>query len=211
MAEKGIVVDDAASGESVACYDAVENDNDSNARIIQLVDRSQRKHGFDITTEAGLVRNGVTTSDTVNLTPVPAAITDNALTVGDKTTLVATVRYKSQNNSTEVTITPIVLDDDNAVVGFLTPKVFQGFQPDDSDDMSLIVDISSTPWNITEMLSWDVLGAYKIGFHVTANNGAGTTEIDVYAAMITGPAVGDRAVAYPLGGSNATKDDGSGA
>jgi len=152
MAEKGVVVEDAASGESVACYDAVEQDNDSNARIIQIMDRTQRKHGFDIATEAGLVRNGVTTSDTVNLTPVPAAIISSALAVGDKTTLVATVRYKSENNSTEVTITPIVLDDDDTVIGILTPKVFQGFEPDDSDDMSLTVDIAAEPWNLTEML-----------------------------------------------------------
>lgn len=37
MANKGIVVNDADSGESVACIDARQNDNDGNARIIQQV------------------------------------------------------------------------------------------------------------------------------------------------------------------------------
>ena len=37
MADKGIVVDDAASGESVACIDLRNQDNDSNDRIVQLV------------------------------------------------------------------------------------------------------------------------------------------------------------------------------
>ncbi len=37
MADKGIVVEDAASGESVACVDLRNNDDDANARIAQLV------------------------------------------------------------------------------------------------------------------------------------------------------------------------------
>jgi len=211
MAEKGIIVNDATTGESVAARDALEQDDGTNSRIIQLVDRSQRAHGFDITAETGLVRDGVTGSDSTVMTTVPSAITSNALTVGDKTTLVVACHYviSSTDSSEDITITPIVLDDDNKMVGYLTPRIVKGFKPNIGSSASPTAfyrNVGEPSYkNISEMLSWNVLGAHKIGIHVgfssTDGNFSDGGYVDVFAAMISGPAVGEPAATAPTGGS----------
>jgi len=204
MSEKGVIVEDALSGESVACYDAIETDNDSNGRIIQLVDQSQRKTGFVISSNTGRIRT-VTTSDGMDFSTVPTGITSNALTVGDKTTLVVSARYY-QTSVEDITITPIVLDSGNAAVGILSPRVIKGFRPTDGVYITdpFHVEDGSGKWNLTEILSWNVLGAYKVGVHVACGSTDGSIngQVDVYAKMITGPGAGGAGAAtYPTDGA----------
>jgi len=194
MAEKGILVADAASGESIACRDAYEQDDDTNSRIVQLIDKSQRHHGFDRAAFTGRVREiyDTTDSDDTDLSTVPSDILTNALTCGDKTTLVVGGYYAVTDDTEIITITPIVIDDDNAAVGFLTPKTFSSFKPDGGTVITEAFHWKSgtDPVNFAEILSWNVLGAHKVGIHVatSATDGKFSGSVSVFAEMITGPA-----------------------
>jgi len=211
MAEKGIIVNDATTGESVAARDALEQDDGTNSRIIQLVDRSQRAHGFDITAGAGKIRSNVQYSDSCDMATVPSAITSSALTVGDKTTLVAVCHYVTLSAANSITITPIVLDDDNEMVGFLTPKIISSFKPAiGSSPEAFHKTAGTTHTNISEILSWNVLGAYKVGIHFgyssTDGNMSSGENADIYAAMISGPVIGDPAASSPTAGSYSAEE-----
>jgi len=215
MSEKGVLVSDADTGESVAARDAYETDDDSNNRIVQLIDRSQRQHGITISTSTGLVREVTGSTDDFLMAPVPSDITSNALTVGDKTTLVVACKYQLASATENFVVTPIVLDSNNAMVGFLTPRVVKGFAPTSGEAFYFSFTGESTyNGTFSEILSWNVLGAHKIGIHVRFCNGTGTLSgddgIKVFANVITGPIVGEAAATPPSGGAYAHASTGGG-
>lgn len=194
MAEKGILVTDAATGESVACRDGYENDDDANARIVQLVDQSQRQHLFDRTALTGRLRviYSSDNSDSTDLSTIPSGILTNSLLCGDKTTLVVAAYYALAASTEIITVTPIVIDDDDKAIGFLTPKTLSSFKPAGGTGITEAFHWKSgpDPVNFSEILSWNVLGAYKVGLHVAVNttDGAFSGSASVFGAMVTGPA-----------------------
>jgi len=123
MAEKGIQIQADDTGQSVAFYDAKVTDQNAVARVIQLVDQSQRKHEFNVSTEAGLIRDLFSPdSDATNLTTVPSGITSTAIQMNDANVVVAACHYFLIDLD-DIIITPIVLDSNNAAIGTLKPKV----------------------------------------------------------------------------------------
>jgi len=208
MAEKGILVADASSGESIACRDGYENDDDSNARIVQLVDQSQRQH--DISWGSGgtpPVREFYSSdsSDGTDLSTTPADILNNALTCGDKTTLVISAKYAVASDAEIITVTPIVIGANDYALGFLTPKTISSFKPDGGTAITKAFHRLSgpDPVNLIEILTWNVLGAYKVGLHVATNTADGTFSgsLDIYAKMISGPSFDIPAASRPTAGS----------
>ena len=208
MAEKGILVADASSGESIACRDGYENDDDSNTRIVQLVDQSQRQHGISWGfggTAPVREFNSSDSSDDTDLSTIPSGILNNALTCGDKTTLIICATYAVTSDADIITVTPIVIDDDDNALGFLTPKTISSFKPDGGTTITEAFHKLSgpVPVNLIEMLTWNVLGAYKVGLHVATNTADGTFSgsLDIYAKMISGPSFDIPAASRPTAGS----------
>ncbi len=212
MAEKGIVVNDAASGESIGCRDAYELDDDSNARIIQLIDQTQRQHQFDQATATGRVRQNLTGTacDGTELSTLPTRVSSSALICGDKTTLVVASRYQVSNASETITVTPIVLDDDNTAIGFLQPKILTSFKPAGGTEITQAFNLSDI--NIAEILTWNVFGAYKVGIHVAINSTDGTFSgfCDIYAKMISGPSYDTPIATRPTAGTYTSEEYSSG-
>lgn len=200
MAETGIIVDDAEQGESVACYTASELDDNLNARVVQLMDVAQRKHGFNRDTYAKVVRI-VNESDTTDLTTLSLTLIDSAIQTGDKPILVVYLKYDTDIADFKFAVTPLVLDSDNHVVAFLPTKTFQGFNPGGAVAPFYYTDGGGeSPINyhtLTQVQSWDVLGASKIVMHVsivdTGSNGAFDGWCYVFADMITGSVEGANA------------------
>lgn len=167
MAEKGILIADQAGGESIACRDAVELDNDSNSRVIQLVHTSNSKGVNDVTIDRMDLRSGVYKDDWSNRSNfVDADVTSNLLTIGDKATAVFTPFERADGSTfdTADTIDVIVLafDKNAGVVGVLFEGTIScvGRARDTNDSDEIIYGTS---------FSVNVLGSYKVG--VVLQNG----------------------------------------
>lgn len=166
MAEKSIRIADAASGSYMATRDAFETDG-SNARVIERVDFA----GGKFVTPIGNATRGhsamISAAETFDLTNLPADLTGNLITVGDKSLLCVAVEQSVSGGT--CTITPILYDNEATpgIVGILIPKTFT--QP-----YAFRRGASSGNY-VLPVLSWDVLGAYKIGLHVSAFTGTSNT------------------------------------
>jgi len=105
----------------------------------------------------------LTAVDTFDVTALPAGLTQNLITVGDKAMLcVAVDQYTSGGT---VTVSPIVFDDESTpgVVTVMSPKTFTQPYPFRRG--------SSSGLYLMPVLTWDVFGAYKIGLHLSAITG----------------------------------------
>lgn len=183
MAEKGIIVNDAASGESVACRDAVELDDDSNARVIQRVDVTKGKVGsLPVTTAAAGLRHGNVKDTNFNLENIITNWTGSFVEIGDNSTLVVFAEFELDQTQ-EITVMPIILNSDDIVVGLLESKTFgttsgdaryKGNGPAASGSGSGTGLGSVTPgdnggwsgYHVTPCQSWDVCGAYKVFLYI---------------------------------------------
>ena len=184
MAEKGIKVSDASTGEVVACRDAVETDESSNARIVQLVDHSSRKNSISL---ASPLRSAIGASDSFTLSPIPTAIIDNAITIGDARSICVAVTYES-NGMGGVFITPVVIEQSsNVVIGLLETKHFAEVSEDPTDGYASSFSLGSGV-SPTVMQSWPVLGAYRIGFHVWTPSSY--SSVNLYACTCSDPDTG---------------------
>lgn len=175
MAEKGLIVQNFPSGESIASRDAVENDANSNPRIIQRFDFSSGKGLSVIGTP---IRTDVEDNDSLDITAFPANLTSNLITCGDKSLLCVFVEFED-NTDADVEITPIVYDDaGTGVIAVLESKKFE-FTTAGSFTRG------STANYLTPITNWDALGAYKIGLHVGAYSETGNScPINVYGYVI---------------------------
>jgi hypothetical protein len=120
--------------------------------------------GANVQTVAGdSAASNLTTADTLDLTALPAGLTQNLITVGDKSMLcVAVDQYTSGGT---VKVTPILYDNQStpAIVGILPGRVFaqgEAFRRGSGSGLYPL-----------PVQAWDVTGAYKIGLHVTAITG----------------------------------------
>lgn len=200
MAEKGILVEDAASGESVAARDASETDNDGNARIVQLTDQATRKNTM---VKSSPLRSLITASDSFDLSTIPTDIINNAITVGDAASICVAVTYQAQGADHGVYITPIVIESTSDIaIALLEPKKFAGVNSDESDTYASIFSIGTADTNDivpTIMQAWPVFGAQRIGFHVWL--GASVTDVNIYACLCSDNAPGFTAIgSADLGG-----------
>lgn len=140
MANKGIIVSDQASGESIACIDARENDNDGNARIIQQFSEIPspasgiqgiqtgtplRTLDFGTSGPKGAAGRGDFDQVTggLNSTETPSGITSNLLDVSDKSAFVLyfTIDYSTDDISPYIQCVPLAFIDDASEVAFCFP------------------------------------------------------------------------------------------
>lgn len=166
MAEKSIRIADAASGSYMATRDAVETDG-TNARVIERVDFASGKFATPI----GNAQRGhsamISAAETFDLTNLPADLTGNLITVGDKSMLCVAVEQSISGGT--VTVTPILYDNEGTpgVVSILPPKTFT---------QTYAFRRGSGSGNyVLPVQSWDVSGAYKIGLHFSAFTGTSNT------------------------------------
>ncbi len=123
MGEKGIVVADAASGESVATRDAIKVDDASNARVIQLMDTASRPVAYTSDT-ANAVRTGVYGTDSYDLEPLSSTLDNSKIDVSDCSHVViwGTVAVGSGGTqSPSIVVTPIIVYDDAGTTKAATP------------------------------------------------------------------------------------------
>lgn len=167
MAEKSIRIADAASGLRMAARDAFENDNSDNARVIERVDFASGKFASPIGNATRGNSSMINAAETFDLTNLPADLTSNLITVGDKSLLCVAVEQSVSGGT--VTVTPILYDNQGtpAIVGILEPKTF--VQP-----YAFRRGTSSGNF-VLPVKSWDVLGAHKIGLHFSAFTGTSNT------------------------------------
>lgn len=188
MAEKGTLVADAATGESIATRDAVWTDNDANPRVIQIVDRASRPGGFNLSVP---IRTNTTGFDTFDFSSgLPAGISNNLITIGDATSINVCVIHNF--TAGKIILTPIIVEASavgNDPIGLLEPKLFGAVSEDPLDDYAGRFDIGAlaglTAYSfLTIMQTWEVKGAARIGLHIggTTNWGA-SSEVQVFAAV----------------------------
>ena len=168
MAEKGILITDQTGGESVALRDAFEQDDGSNARVIQRIDNAVDH----ITSPMGTaIRTGIQDSDNYQVDQFPAQLTGGLITCGDKSKLVVTVEFKDQGTSQSTTIIPIVYDNEASpgVISIMEAKAI-------ITTTGLYVCRTQSGYDNVEFLPeiavWDLNGASKIGLLVRAVSGA---------------------------------------
>jgi hypothetical protein len=190
MAEKGIVVKDAASGESVACRDAVVQDNDANDRIVQLIDKAARPVVYQRTTA---IRANVSVDDPADIDPLPAGISSNLVDVSDAEGIAvwATVSLGSTASGTlEVVVTPVVVSDDATpvAVAVLAPMILRPCDPSGTPAIATVLKLNggaSLPSVLLSMIATTpTYGAKKLGLHVTLN-GTSSGTVSVFAAPMS--------------------------
>lgn len=167
MAEKSIRIADAESGLRIAARDAFENDDGANARVIERVDFASGKFASPIGNATRGHGSMINAAETFNLTNLPADLTGNLITVGDKSMLCVAVEQSVSAGT--VTVSPVLYDNEETpgIVGILPPKTFT--QP------YAFRRGSSSGNYVLPVLTWDVCGAYKVGLHFSAFTGTGNT------------------------------------
>lgn len=167
MAEKSIRIADGASGLRVATRDAFENDDSSNARVIERVDFASVKFATPIGNATRGNSSMINAAETFDLTNLPSDLTSNLITVGDKSMLCVAVEQSVSGGT--VPVTPILYDNQGspAIVGILPSKTFT--QP------YAFRRGSSSGNYVLPIQTWDIPGAYKIGIHFSAFTGTSNT------------------------------------
>lgn len=173
MAEKSIMIYESDDGKRIAIRDGHETDESANARYIERVDFASGKFPTPIGTAT---RASVSSVDGVDLTSLPVGLTGNLLTVGDKSILCVGVEQLTSGGS--ATITPILFDNEASpgVVGILTSKTAlqstYNFRRGSGSGLYVLT-----------VLVWDLIGAYKVGLHISAITGT-SNEITLYGWVI---------------------------
>lgn len=183
MAEKGILVAEAETGESVACRDAVELDNDSNSRVIQRMDIGKGPLPTPFRDSANKLRSAVSSDgyDTADyFGEYGSGVDDKLLTVGDKSTLVIQLQSLQSTTGTFVVV-PVLLEDDGVTIqGTLEVKEF------DFSSGGSRVQIPGGEYDtffILPFATWEVTGGNKIGIAVISSTDA-YASVDIYGAVI---------------------------
>jgi len=179
MAEKGILVNDAASGESVACRDAVELDDDSNSRIIQRVDVVKGPLPSNFYAAGTLIRT-IDAADGYFPSSWPAEVMTNVLTVGDKSTLVV-LPVSDLGISASHLIMPVLVRDDSGsdiVCGHLQVEDIDG----SGKNTPLQIPSGESNIYMHQIETWDVCGAEKIALVMPVT--AASPSLYLYAALI---------------------------
>ena len=161
MAEQATRITDQHSGDYIATRDAIENDADAHSRVVQLMDFASRQLPSPNTIRG--ISSFVSSADTVDLSSLPAELTGNLISVGDKTTLLVFSRHSASDG--DVSITPIIFNDAGTAIGVRATKT--------TGMGSALFVISGVYYS--PQLIWDTQGAEKIGLHITNIGGTANT------------------------------------
>jgi len=195
MADKGILINDQAGGESVACIDARNPDEASNARVIQQTNLAPKPITFQ-SIVGGTPLRSVTSSDSnsVGQTALPVVISGNPLVASDAQSVVIYAKITMNGSGTDgdVVITPVIMTEDAtpALVALLPPVQLRPVSPQKV--------AAGLPYNYlylygapssgvavypSQVESFPSFGAKNIGFHVYFAGDVGT--VDLYAVAGT--------------------------
>lgn len=156
MAEQATRIADQISGDYIATRDGYINDGDGKARTIQIIDFASRQLASgDIST----IRTGVSVVDGVNMGALPAGLTSNLISIGDRSVLVVFPMHSASDG--EVTITPIIFSAGSVAIGIRASK---------ASAMGSFAFVKAGLYYSPQVV-WDVQGAEKIGLHVTVIGG----------------------------------------
>jgi len=108
--------------------------------------------------------SNLTAADSFDLTALPAELTQNLITVGDKSMLCVAVEQYTTGGT--VVVTPIVYDNESSpgIVTVLPPKQF--------GQLYAFRRGASSGNYVLPVVTWDVSGAHKIGLHMSAITGS---------------------------------------
>jgi len=201
MSEKSILIADQTGGEAIATRDATDQDVDSNARVIQLMDKTTRH----MPTACGL--NDYQVKRDSNGYSYGAGLTNGIFPVGDGETLVACLKFlyddaqegyvTAYDLEFGVTVIPWLvkdnLSDTPERIGVLSPHKFFPVTPY-LDSMgspvdSLTVNDGSHYFNVTSMFAWPLLGANYIQFSLNydaEDSAAVFPDIRLYTWVLSG-------------------------
>lgn len=160
MAVSSIRIADASSGNRMQVVEAVELDGSGFSTVMERVLVGTDK----ISTVLGTATRGSTApiaaSETFDLTALPADLTSNLITVGDKSLLVVICEMTQVAGT--VTVTPILFDSQATPVA-LSVLDSKTFTPTYAFRRG-----SASGNYVVPVRVWDTVGAYKIGLHVSA-------------------------------------------
>ena len=187
MAEKGVVVEDAAAGESVACRDAVQNDDDANSRIIQLVDKAARGITY---VNSSPIRTLTHTPDAFDIDPLPTDIASNLLDVSDAESVVIWGKVNTGTaiaSDFEIIVTPIICSTDATpvAVAVLSPIEMRPVYPKKAVNSTLDGThalVSAGGVFYLMLRSFPTYGATNMGFHCMLLNTNSTVSFTLSAA-----------------------------
>jgi len=210
MADKGIKVADSATGESVACVDARNQDDGGNARVLQLA------AGCTSPGNLAALRNGtalrtVTFSssrgDTLDLDDFTGDGANDLLDVSDAESFVVYCRVDPDDcaQGLEFWVVPLahVTDGESRRVCFALPPwlpraiTWDTTADNDEETNMLHADFSGEGQTkyITTAMVFPTLGAEYMGFHVRSEN-AIDCQVDVFAYALQGAAPSGVAALY---------------
>lgn len=174
--ESSTIVSDAASGDAIATRQSAENDDQGNSRYIQRIDFASGKCPSPLPTAVRGSDGTLNTVDPLDLDNLPSDLTNNLITIGDKSMLNVFIELTAYTTN-EIIITPILYDNE-ATPGFMGLLESKSFQ------MTYGFNKSGNSY-FTPILSWDTVGGWKVGLHVTdwADSG-GSIYIKVYGWVI---------------------------
>jgi len=196
MANKGVLVNDQVGGESVACIDARNPDESSNARIIQQVNSTPSPITFQ-SVIGGTPLRSVTVADgnALGQTALPGAISGNPVDMSDSQTCIiyAKVTMNDAITNGQVVITPIIMSEgaSPALVALLPPIQLRPISPQKV--------AAGLPYNYlyiygaalsgvavypTQVESFPSFGAKNIGFHVYFDGDVGTVDLYAYPGTV---------------------------
>lgn len=188
MAEKGVLINDQTGGESVACRDAILQDDDANNRIIQLTDKAARPIVYQLSTPLRTLTDG----DSNNITTLPTGIANNLIDVSDAETCVFWAKVEmggDTDSTTRFRVTPIIVSEDATptAVALLPPFEIMPVYPNKTGSAfsdRIGFDSAAT---LTLVHAFPTLGAKEIGFHVKFAVGTSTNfTLKIYAAPSSG-------------------------
>lgn len=180
MSEKGILRTDQAGGECIATRDAIELDGNSNARLIQRIDFSCTPYPLPLGTPN---RATVTSADPLVLSSVPADHLANLITCGENSKLHVMVHFNGTPTTdwSYVDILPAWYDNE-VTPGFLGWSEYQSVTArTGASDY-----IQYGTYVPTYTLTWDLVGAPRVGILVSDFDLYGCTDVDVYATVSAG-------------------------
>lgn len=190
MAEKGILVNDQVGGESIACRDAIQTDDDSNARVVQLTDKAVRPVEFQLTTP---LRDEISVSDSFDLDPVPTDIVTGLLDVSDAESCVlwGLVGYGSTSSDCLFVVTPVILSNDATplAIALLPPIQMRPVFPKKAANSTTAASDSIRLTNysrITIATAFPTHGAKRLGFHITKDGGNTNSVLSIFAEPTSG-------------------------
>ena len=170
--ELNTLIQQRSAGLAVASREAVVKDVNLNPRHIQRIDFSSNKFESPLSP----IISGKNDTDSLDISVYTPIISGSLIEVQDNSMLCVTLEFNAYNNES-VIITPIVYDNENPSnwVGTLESKE--------------IVQTYSFNYNnssyFTPIVAWDILGAWKIGIHVTEwANAGGSLSFNIYAWVI---------------------------